>query len=160
VTIFLVKLIEDAKDSFHLFCLDFDDAGDRTYPPPDPSPSLLHHARDNPPDRSTWSARKQGGYEAGERVDDEVRVGRRIWVRHGHVNVIRPTCTGTGLGARRLDQMKRRSGGMERAVHSLLGKRRKVKLRWEMGYIIISYSSNHITFFIIRDQLHARVFTR
>lgn len=23
-------------------------------------------------------------------MDDEVRVGRRVWVRHGHVNVIRP----------------------------------------------------------------------
>lgn len=43
--------------------------------------------------------------------------------------------------------MERRSGGMEGAVYSVPETRRKGKLRWKMGYIIISYSSNHITFF-------------
>lgn len=124
------------------------DAGDRTYTSPDPTPSLRSDARDNPPDRSTWSAREQGGYEAGERVDDEVRVGRRVWVRHGHVN--RFTNQEAGLGSGKLDQMGRSSGEMERAVYSVLDTRRKVRLRWEMGYIIISCSSRHITSFINR----------
>lgn len=39
---------------------------------------------------------------------------------------------------------------MERAVYRVLETRRKVRLRWEMGYIIISYSSRHITSFINR----------
>jgi hypothetical protein len=70
-------------DSFVSIC---NVTGDRTYPSPDPSPSLRSDARDNPPDRPAWSAREQRGHEAGERVDGKVWVGRRVWVRHGYVD--------------------------------------------------------------------------
>lgn len=133
----------DANGSFQLFCLDFDDAGDRTYPPPDPPPSLRSDARDNPPDRSTWSARKPGGYEAGERVDDEVRVGRRVWVRHGHVNVTRLRRPGWERGGRiRWGEEIRRDGtsGVECT-------RKKAERQTSMGdgvYYHIMFVKSHL----------------
>lgn len=127
-----------------LSCLDLNVTGDRTYPPPDPSPSLRSDARDNPPDRSTWSAREPGGYEAGERVDDEVRVGRRVWVRHGHVSVTRPANHENRAGS---EEVRSGMGGDQAGwnerytVSSKQGGKSDFDGRWG----ILSYHIRHVT---------------